>query len=893
MKRDDDRPNLLVIDDNDDFLELIEQTLAGDFAVTALLSDLEYGQMKVAVQDARPDYVLLDVNLHRATASRDILRDLTADAVLPETCKLWLISHVAALISDNGSEGSRELVGQFQEINARVQGKLLRKPINPRVLRAELLDEVVFEPPEILDTLPLPTRVLHPGGTVVFHNSAWGETNPYEPDPMPYLDEFKEDSTPEQGHHSGCPFLPDRVGYTLHSFPLYQEGEEFLAQVATPHPAVDVLKHLNEIVSKVFEAMAEVGFTRGRLYRIDTLDQDVLEQKEDRVLVLTQVSDGHSDRLSASLPLRRPLRGVLAERVDGYGPISREKLSYWIRTAKEDACVPADPDIQWWNEHLSIRTAGNEEYEYPPLESWLEVPVLADVPEDEPIDPSTGDPERKPVGLMVFDKLNWPGKNGDQDGTVFDTGPAVIQEVHVVPIEVLLNNLLLMLGAATQQAHKEDMLGYERRMRRMDGELGEAADDTGRYSAILRGMCDVAKARSAIMVVKESGDERLAVVSTHGDAIPDSMPKMRFPLDAEYHPVVAVWKSGKANACADFQGSGIKERIKSGLLERNPPHWQSLTKEQQTEFFTWLDRIGGVMAVPITVAGRTIGAVILQFSQPWLITRARVQRIQAVLHRARWVMQEVVREDERKHWHRLLRHDLSSAINTCLRSFLVLENSGNAPTAEADWWMTKRHLIAASDLAENWSDIERIPSARSQAGKGFEPRQCFETFIEMDQVRVHGLIPGTPPIAIRWEPEDRQAVAWTQPLAGDEEAFCRIVRTLLDNAFKFGLSHSTNDSNPAVPVTIAAEVLNSSDGRPAAWRVCVRNPGHMTEAEYANRFKAGYAVQGQRPRGAHIGLSAAHRIVEILGGSIEVENKPDQKHVLATLTWPLVLEDSR
>jgi len=44
MEPNEDRPSLLVIDDNDDFLELIEQILADDFAVTALRSDLDSGQ---------------------------------------------------------------------------------------------------------------------------------------------------------------------------------------------------------------------------------------------------------------------------------------------------------------------------------------------------------------------------------------------------------------------------------------------------------------------------------------------------------------------------------------------------------------------------------------------------------------------------------------------------------------------------------------------------------------------------------------------------------------------------------------------------------------------------------------------------------------------------------
>ncbi|WP_089726995.1 ATP-binding protein [Candidatus Thiosymbion oneisti] len=893
MKRNDSRPSLLVIDDNDDFLKLVGQTLADDFTVTTLRSDLDRAQMNAAVKDARPAYVLLDVNLHRTTASQDILRDLTEDAVLPETCRLWLISHVEALVSDNdGLDGSRALVGRFQEINARVQGKLLRKPINPRVLRAELLDEVVFEPPEILNGLPFPTRVLHPGGTVVFHNPAWGKANPYEPDPVPYLDEFEQGGIPEERHHSGCPFLPDRIGYTLYSFPLYQENEEFLVQVATPHPAADLPGGLDEILSAVFEAMAEVGFTRGRLYRIDTLDREVLEQEEDRVLSLTHISGGHLNGLREKLPLRRPLRGVLAERVDGYGDVPREELTFKIRTAEEDARVP-DSDIQWWNERIGIRTTDKDGQEHPSLTSWLEVPVLADVLGDDPGDPGAGDPERKLVGLMVFDKLNWPSRGSDQDGIVFDTGPKVIEEVHVAPIKVLLNNLLLMIGAATRQKDKEAVFHHERCMRRMDKKLKAASDDAGRYEAILGGMCEVVEAQGAIMVTKESGNDVLEVVSTHGDAIPEFVGEMRFPLDADYHPPVAVWKSGKIKACADFQDGGMKECIKSGLSENNPPHWRSLTKEQQREFFDWLDQIGGLIAIPVTVAERTIGAIALRFSQPWLITWARVQRIRTVLHRARWVIQEVVREDERKHWHRLLRHDLSGTINNCLRSFLALESTGDAPTTDDNWWVVKRHLIAASDLAENWSDIERPPTDRSPPGKSFAPRRCFEDFIAMDRVRVRGLIPGTSPIAIRWEPEDGQAAAWTRRLAGDEETFCRIVRTLLGNAFKFGLDYAANHPAMETLVTITAEeVPDSPDGRPTAWCVRIRNPGHMTEAEYANRFQAGYTVHGQRPRGSHVGLSAVHRIVEILDGSIQVENEPDQKQVVATLTWPLLPEDS-
>lgn len=893
MKRNDVRPSLLVIDDNKNFLEMVERTLEKDFVVTALLSDLDYGQMRAVVQEACPDYVLLDVNLHRPTASRDILRDLTSDAVLPESCKIWLISHVETLAYGDGSGGSQYLVGQFQTINVRVRSKLLRKPINPRVLRAELLDEVVFEPPEILDALPLPTRVLHQGGTVVFHNWAWAKASAYEPDPMPDIDELRVGNIPSESVHNGCPFLPDRIAYTLHSFPLFQEGEEFLAQVVAPHPTMDMPECLEEVVSAVFEAMADVGFIRGRMYRIDILDKDVLEQKEDRVLVLTHVSDGHSEELRESLPLRRPLRGVLAERVDGYGPISREQLVSRLRKAEDDARVP-DSDIEWWNQRIGVRTATLDDTEYPSLSSWLEVPVLADAIDDLS-NPCTGGyreaRERELVGLMVFDKLNWPGREGDTSDSVFDVGPEVDERVHVAPVSVLLNNLLLMMGATIQQTRREAILRYERRMRHMDRDLGDARDATGRYDAILRGMCEVVNARSAIMVTKESEDAALAVVCVHGNTVPEFVRAMRFPLDAKYHPIVAAWESDKMNACADFQNGTMKQRIKTGLLENDPPHWTSLADNQRKEFFDWLDQIGGVIAIPVTIAGRTIGGVTIQFDQPWVITRILVQRIQAVLHRARWVIQEVVREDERLHWHRLLRHDLSSATDNSLNSLLSLERAGKAPKGENTWWLTKRYLFAISDLAKNWSTIERLPSDELLEGKSFQPWPCFEDFVEMDQVRVRGYLPGTLPIEIRWNPEDRTAAIWTRRLVGNDESFRRIVRTLLDNAFKFGLNYLENQTASTVPITIAAEVINDKNSGSSVWRVCVCNPGHMNETEYANRFKAGFATRDSRPRGSHVGLSAARQVVEILGGSIEIENEPDHEHVTATLCWPLAQED--
>jgi signal transduction histidine kinase len=111
-------------------------------------------------------------------------------------------------------------------------------------------------------------------------------------------------------------------------------------------------------------------------------------------------------------------------------------------------------------------------------------------------------------------------------------------------------------------------------------------------------------------------------------------------------------------------------------------------------------------------------------------------------------------------------------------------------------------------------------------------------------------------------------------LAGERDLFERVLRTLMDNAVKYGRDD----------VRIEAGLDQ------ATWSLRISNPGRMTPQEERLKFTPFEKPKPSRHDGSHVGLAASLALTRANGGSLTLENDltGDAPRVVATLSWPRV-----
>jgi signal transduction histidine kinase len=122
-------------------------------------------------------------------------------------------------------------------------------------------------------------------------------------------------------------------------------------------------------------------------------------------------------------------------------------------------------------------------------------------------------------------------------------------------------------------------------------------------------------------------------------------------------------------------------------------------------------------------------------------------------------------------------------------------------------------------------------------------------------------------------PPDPNDAAWTAELAGERDLFERVLRTLMDNAVKYG----------------RADVRIEAGLDQATWSLRISNPGEMTPQEDRLKFTPFEKPKPSRHDGSHVGLAASLALTRANGGNLTLQNDltGDAPRVVATLYWPL------
>ncbi len=552
------------------------------------------------------------------------------------------------------------------------------------------------------------------------------------------------------------------------------------------------------------------------------------------------------------MPYRFPVKGEIRLRLDDYGEMDKERLSqrlhYCIRTAQQDW----EADNQGINELNRLLAVEHR------ATTWLEVPVW--IRDD--FTRSEGEPSHRMAGLLIFDRA----------GTDISVG--IDREVNadnVQPLEPLLRGLLSLLSLALKRAQDHKLIESERRMRQFDQALLEVDDTKQRYQGVLQALCRESEARSGIMVIRGNDPDILDIVATEGESLPAGLTKLRLPLEADYHPIVQAFKTRQQYVCQDFQNGPQIEKLVDGISSSSSNYWQSLDTGEQEKFIEWLRHdIEGLVAMPVMIGTERVGGITLQFDRPWSITRRKEVQINAVLQRARWVMQQALHEKQQSYWQLTLSHDLKSDLYTMEQYLYIMERDHTELSASPRWRQIKRYLLDSTDLADNWLDMVR--QGKVETDPPFAPRSAIQYYVTLNEQRIED-----DRLKLIWDP-NLDAPAWAPLLSGNSAIFARVVRTLIGNAFKFGRA--------AVPGEGGAEITLASSTKNGHWLFEIHNPGQMTPEEYELRFIAGEIPRKTKADGAHVGLSVAYRWVRIFDGTLTVENEQDNR-VRTCLSWPI------
>lgn len=862
----EDNIRLSIIDDNHHFRTVAYERLQGIFTVQCLDSASDSAkELAHVVSNFKPDHVLLDANLHQTKACQQILEALSQQQVLSRRCKIWIISQGA-------EEDILQRIPDLQKKNALVQDKPIRKPLdNPNRLRATLTSQIGYEPtPPYDQSFPLPLRIINSDGKVVFTNRFWAHSEISFDHDWAEKDVVKPYRAGFESY--GDPFYGEGVAYRLHRTFFSQGDHLYKAQIAEVSRDFHLPDTQSEAVKMIMKIMKEVGFKQGRYYMIRSLVSN--GQKEDepeKSLVLEKNSDDNDliiDGKVIKMPVRRPLEKKLLERINYYlsleNSCDNNNLHYTIREAKEDE-DDNDSGINWWNSLLNIQ-----------LKNWLELPVL--MTNDNIMAESNYPIDIK--GVFIFDR-----KSDEMTDDRINKG-------QIESLNGLLRSLITFYQSSLRNHNARRLREYECTMMKMDNSLFEIRDDRPRFDKILETACLVSKAKSALMVIPNAEGSRLKVVSAYGSEILLNMvDKVEFSTKAISHPIVRAWNVGKLVVRQNFEESIEYSRLLEQLTDsnekkRNSTHYEHLnhlTNEGKKIFLDWLiEDVKAVLAMPISLGkgSKPIGFISLQFEEPWTISCSRKRRIDTVLQRARWVIQEYSAKQERNAWLQTIAHEIKSDLSICLNHTQRI-NRSNIVTAkeEIDWRMLQRYLNAANDLTSNWMTFVGAPSQKPVLA--VNPKESIMDFLEINRLRIE-----EEGVKLKLTPSSFDKPCWQKSIAADSDVFARVIRILLDNALKFG-SIDKEEHHP-VEIVLSAHVFIKKHIQ--YWKLSIQNPGRMSEEEYRYRFMSGVVPSNRVTDGSHVGLGVARKLVHLYDGELHLENSQNVKKVEAILLWPVFQE---
>jgi len=856
-----EKPCLFLIDDNPRFIEMLDRDIDRYFRPQLVWSG-EYPSLDALLEEVRkhrPNHLVVDVDLGQPGLSEQIIKTLAEQGDYEGD--IWLISHQRP-----PKDKKEELVAQYQKLNADVRN-LIAKPINARKLYLRLTCDEEWDLPEPLAQLPLPVRALSEQGAILATNDQWADVEyPQPPE--------------DRGTESQPTYFPgplsdndtDTAGFLLHTRCFEAEdGATRWLQLAERQRLPETDLSVKKLIERIFAALRDRGFPRGRFYRVRRLMTHAKGDQETRSLELKQLSKAHpwqdenGSRPSHETPYRLEPGTALQQRLQAYQGTfenqrnhNQKELIWEILGGEAD---DQDNALKALHERIDKDTA-----KY--ICNWLEIPVwlpASVTPEAHaPSSEAQGNTTHcELTGLLVFDR----GPTGsDKNRPVIDPE---IEKEEITPLEPLLQSLVAQLREQLRQERYQDLWQEEQRMRQWDRKLLEAESTEKRLQQLIEALREIAEADSAILTLEEAGGLRIQAV-TFGDTASESeknllkstLPGKTLSKDAEVHPIVAAWKAQSPRVWQDYAASPAAKALCKHLeAPTDCLGCQDLGDASRTAFQDWIGQIGTLIALPVTVpetgnSRRRIGGITLQYRDRYRATRCLWERLRAILHRARWVLQQHwQQQQEQVFWDRGLNHEMKSLIAK------ALQHVARARTHSDSLDCLDLYLQQARDLAERLGSRSGTGPAVSNRTGRFCPAEPLQGYIALLE-----RCPAAEPADWQIEPGFDDTV-WQVVLAGDESVFGRIVRELLNNALHHGAIALGLTEAPPVPIRLQATLTTRE------WQLQLTNPGPINPPEEI--------------RGTQTGLKLVRHWCQQQDAHIDDPKETDDGQVQVLLHWPL------
>lgn len=702
-------------------------------------------------------------------------------------------------------------------------------------LRPELLDE--------LNTFPIPCRWFNAECAAIHNNAIWRIALDANPNRFGAEDiaQLRQGGTITLDTWSERPEEPGHFGKVRYITRAWREG--FL-QFALPLPKVPG-DSVHQAVSDLFELMLGSGsFTRARYYEI------LRVPGSPGVLRLCQASYD----LDVTLPAQQPMGPTLAKRVGEYDlefaklrqdKDGKGKLINKIRE-HENELENTDADIQYWRKHANTGSA-----------PWLALPVC----------------KRKQAeasGLLIFDRLGKIKGADDYDGEgishelVQNLAPKLLGGIQH------LREVMDQEDVRQRLERRERMAEWRKKFAAQVDQAGGTRDATC-LTALEQEILGAAKALtgadSALLALRPPAANYLES-RTYQDEL---MAGLRLDYNRPHFIAVQCALANQSVYVPDYRNEvAITEDDWRDALAHLP---QSEQGQRLPKLVEWQkNELGSVIALPVSYDATLLGVLVLRHTEPYFFTEEKVNVAKSLVNEAHPFLRRARALTARDAWDSMIFHEMRSGLShiRAQADWVLHPSRSKSPEAAAQAILARSELM--TDLSNEILFMLGYPDKRT------EPRRYERTH---PIALLHKLWPelATLPEAAN-KTLEASGGCLSQPLHDPNNVLPHVVRVLLENAMRYGK-----------PGLIQA----SQSGDATHWRLCLCNPGQFSEDILKGRFKGLVDREdlAQDSLRAHIGLASCRRVLEGLGGCLDLKNKDaqdtGQPHACVTLIWPYAL----
>ncbi|MCP4695965.1 MAG: GAF domain-containing protein [Gammaproteobacteria bacterium] len=486
-----------------------------------------------------------------------------------------------------------------------------------------------------------------------------------------------------------------------------------------------------EPVKRFFQAMRDVGFGRGRFYRIIRIPGC------DGILKLTYAQGGLQE--GHTLPVQHLLTGFLARQIRKYRQTDKPDTKRLISSIHSRSDVDRqDEGISFWDKIIHRNSR----------EVWMEVPVLHQQTEK----------EYYPIAMFAFDL---PGEDELQE--------AKKQLKFNVPgLRPILNDVVQIVALGARKREQE----WHSHLSVLDKRLFSEVDRQAIEKTLLTAAVEISGASDGLLVTHEGAADELTIRAVAG-SLQTFLDRVYFSLDEDFYPVVRCWKSRKALYIPNW----VQSDLRHSVLKHTD--FKGLSPEAPEGFQKWLEEgFGSLVAMPIWSGDKMVGAISLQSASAYSFDLERVRMLESLLQRVRWFLHTAELSDQRRMWERAFVHEIRSDLSPVSKA---IEEALLADSDETEWPLTeaKRHCQGLLDLSQNFMDIQANPQA-DKCLVFTDPGTILSEYLDLYDTLIEQ---AEQQIEIHPHPD---AEIWQYRLLGSREVFARVLRNILDNALKYG-----------------------------------------------------------------------------------------------------------